>query len=74
MVKFAGTFLGMPKCVGIFVGLKSGLRPSPCSRQKTEYPSPPPPHIGAVARSDARPPGMLTLAGAILTSGKTFFR
>ena len=29
---------------------------------------------GAVARSDARPPGMGTVAGSILTSGKTFFR
>ena len=38
MIKFAGIFLGMPKFVGIFWGLKSGLRPSPCSRQKSEYP------------------------------------
>ena len=29
---------------------------------------------GAVARLDARPPGMRTVAGSILTSGKTFFR
>ena len=29
---------------------------------------------GAVARSDARPPGMRTVAGSILRSGKTFFR
>ena len=29
---------------------------------------------GAVAWSDARPPGMRTVAGSILTSGKTFFR
>ena len=29
---------------------------------------------GAIARSDARPPGMQTVAGSILTSGKTFFR
>ena len=36
MMKFAGIFWGMPKFVGIFGGLKSGLRPSPCSRQKSE--------------------------------------
>ena len=29
---------------------------------------------GAVARSDARLPGMRTVAGSILTSGKPFFR
>ena len=29
---------------------------------------------GTVARSDARPPGMRTVAGSILTSGKTLFR
>ena len=31
-------FWGMPKFVGTFGGLKSGLRPSPCSRQKSRYP------------------------------------
>ena len=31
-------FFGMSKFVGIFWGLKSGLQPSPCSRQKSEYP------------------------------------
>ena len=35
-------FSGMPKYVGIFGGLKSGLRPSPCSRQKSEYTPPTP--------------------------------
>ena len=30
--------------------------------------------LGAVARSDARPPDMRTVAGSILTSGKTLFR
>ena len=39
-MKFAAIFLGMPKCVGSFWGLKSGLRPSPCSRQKSECPPP----------------------------------
>ena len=44
-------FLGMLKCACIlgvhakscwyFWGLKSGVRPSPCSRQKSEYPPPP---------------------------------
>ena len=34
-------FLGMMKFAGIFWGgLKSGLRPSPCSRQKSKYPAP----------------------------------
>ena len=41
MMKFAGIFWGMPKFVGIFWGLKSGLRPSPCSRQKSELEYPP---------------------------------
>ena len=36
-------------------------------RQNTNLP-------GAVARSDARPPGMRMVAGSILTSGKTLFR
>ena len=30
-------------------------------------------HHGAVARSDARPPGMRTVAGSILTTGKHSF-
>ena len=34
----------------------------------------PPSLPGAAARSIARPPGMQTVAGSILTSGKTFFR
>ena len=29
---------------------------------------------GAVTRSDTLPPGIQTVAGSILTSGKTFFR
>ena len=37
-MKFEGIFGGMPKFVGILGGLKSGLRPSPCNRQKSEYP------------------------------------
>ena len=41
MMKFAGIFWGMPKFV-ILGGLKSGLRPSLCSRQMSEYPPPPP--------------------------------
>ena len=28
----------MPEFVSIFMGLKSGLGPSPCSKQKSEYP------------------------------------
>ena len=36
MMKLAGICLGMPKFVGMFLGLKSGLRPSPCSRQRSE--------------------------------------
>ena len=37
MMKFRGIFRGMPKFVGVLWGLKSGLRQSPCSRQKSEY-------------------------------------
>ena len=29
-MKLAGIFWGMPKCVGIFGGLKSGSRQNPC--------------------------------------------
>ena len=39
-VEICRYFLGMRKFVGIFRGLKSGLRTSPCSRQRSEYPHP----------------------------------
>ena len=38
MMKLADFFGGMPKCVGIFLGLKSGLGLYPCSRQTSEHP------------------------------------